>query len=791
MTRAYAILLAGAAVSVSVLAGGTAAQAQTPPTPPAAPVAAATESSSTVEEVIVTATRREQNVQDIAVAVAVVSGEQLARQGISNVGQLTQLAPSLQILSSNPRNTALTIRGLGASYGLANDGLEQGVGLYIDQVYASRPATATLDFIDIERVEVLRGPQGTLFGKNTTAGALNITTRAPSFDVEVQGEVSVGDHDFFQAKASVSGPLLADRIAGRLSFVRSEREGFLDNLTTGRKQNSLDNTGFKGQLLFTPTEALTVRLYGDWTRQEPECCTQVYVTVGQTLKPAAQQFEALAAGRGYVPPSRDFAERIADVDADIQATQELGGVSAIVDYDFGFATLTSISAYRKWDWEPANDRDYTSLDIIRQSANPSKQDQTSQEFRLASNGRNRIDWVAGVYYFKQNVTTTGVTEYGFDAAYWLTAAQGPDALLDGYKVFNSSSIDTESYAAFGQATWNIRDDLRLTGGLRYTDEEKTGRYVATTEGGLVTADPVLIARRNGVARAQAYAAETGDGSWSGQASIAYDVNRDILAYATYARGNKSGGINMAGIPNRADGSPSLINAVVEPEEVTTLEVGQKSQLFDRRQTANLAVYATEITDFQATVVDSGPGSLRGYLANIEEVQVRGVELDLSYRPTDNVSGYATLAYTDGEYASFENGPCPLERIGSSTAACDLSGVELPGVSPWAASAGGEVRRPTFLGALEGDAFIGADASYRSAYFSDASASRFTRIDDYTIVNLRAGFRAADGWEVFAFAKNAFDEDYLSFVSVQSGNSGLVIGNPGDPRTVGVTVRVRR
>jgi iron complex outermembrane receptor protein len=678
-------LLAGA--SAMALGWGATAAAQTAPAAEA-PV----EVSVALEEVVVTARRREENVQDVPVAVAVIGGEQLARQGISTVGQLTQVVPSLQILSSNPRNTALTIRGLGASYGLANDGLEQGVGVYVDQVYASRPATATFDFVDIERVEVLRGPQGTLFGKNTTAGALNITTRAPTFDFEAQGELSVGDYDFFQAKASIAGPLVEDRLAGRLSFVRTEREGFLDNVVTGEKQNSLDNTGFKGQLLFTPTEDLTVRLYGDWGRQEPVCCTQVYVTAGQTLRPAAQQFAALAAGRGYAPPSLNYADRLADVDADIQATQELGGVSAIVDYDFGWATLTSISAYRKWDWEPANDRDYTSLDILRQSANPSKQDQTSQEIRLASNGRETIEWVAGLYYFEQNVTTTGVTEYGRDAAYWLTAAQGPDALLDGYKIFNSSSIDTESYAAFGQATWNIRDDLRLTGGLRYTQETKDGVYAATTQGGLVTTDPVLIARRNGVARAQAYAADIDDGVLTGQASISYDVNRDVLVYASYALGSKSGGINMAGIPNAADGTPALTSAVVDPEEVTTFELGLKSQLFDRRLTANLALYATEIADFQANVVDSGPGALRGYLANIEKVEVRGAELDLAFRATDDLNGYFTLAYTDGEYASFTNGPCPLERIGTSTAACDLSGVELPGVSPWAASLGGEYRR---------------------------------------------------------------------------------------------------
>jgi iron complex outermembrane receptor protein len=215
----------------------------------------------------------------------------------------------------------------------------------------------------------------------------------------------------------------------------------------------------------------------------------------------------------------------------------------------------------------------------------------------------------------------------------------------------------------------------------------------------------------------------------------------VLAYASWARGYKSGGINMAGIPTRPDGTPALTSAVVEPEQVTTYEAGLKTQLFDRRVTANLAAYVTDIEDFQANVVDAGPGALRGYLANIEKVEVRGAELDIAVRPIAGVSGYATLAFTDGRYASFRNGPCPLERIGPATAACDLSGQELPGRVPLGGVGGAEHRRPARFGAVSGDAYVGGDVSYRSAYFSDASASRYTRIPEYALLNLRAGFES--------------------------------------------------
>ena len=755
-------------------------------------------SYASVGDIVVTARRRDERAQDVPIALTVINEELLKRTGAYNIGQITQLAPSVQLLSPNARNTAITIRGLGASYGLANDGLEQGVGIYIDQVYYSRPATATLDFVDIDRIEILRGPQGTLFGKNTTAGALNITTRAPSFTPDAQGEISIGDHGFVQAKATVSGPLIADTLAARLSFVSTQRDGMVDNVTVGHAQNAQKSISLHGQLLFQATDKLQVRLYGDYSDQTPDCCTQLYVRVGDTAKPVNLRFAALAAGLDYVPGSTNPYDRTADVDGAIQADQIQRGFSAIIDYDFGFATLTSVSAWRAWDWRPANDRDYTALDITRQSANPSDQDQWSQELRLSSNGKNRIDWTTGLYAFHQAIETHGITEYGRDASYWLTTVRDSSGilvpgtnpgLLDGYKVFNDSRIETDSLAVFGQLTWNITDRLHLTPGLRYTHEEKSGYYDATTSGGGpgTAAD---ITRRLGVARPQSYSADISDGDLSGQVSLSYDVNDNILAYGSFARGYKSGGINMAGIPNLPSGAPSLTNATVEPEGVTTYELGLKTQLFDKRVTANLAAYRTDVEDYQANVVDTGPGALRGYLANAKKVEIQGIELDAFARPAPWLDAYANVSWTDAKYADFANGPCPLESIGSTTLACDLSGKDLPGVSPWAGSVGGELHRDVSGLGYTGEAYFGADASYRSTYNSDASVSKYTEIEGYSLVNLRAGFRSENGWEAFVWVKNALDEDYLQLLTVQAGNSGLVIGTPGDPRTFGLTLRAR-
>jgi iron complex outermembrane receptor protein len=763
-------------------AGGASAQSAAGVARPAAFQTA----DGAVEELVVTARRREERAQDVPIALSVIGAETLEKQGTYNVQQITQIAPSVQFSSSNPRNTSVTIRGLGQSFGLANDGLESGVGLYIDQVYFARPAASTFDLLDLERVEVLRGPQGTLFGKNTTAGALNVTTRSPTFTPETALELSLGDLGFLQGKATISGPLLDDRLAGRLSIAGTRRDGTIFNAATNQWVGDQNNQTLRGQLLFRPSSDLQVRLTADYSRQFTTCCTQVYVTVGQTLKPAAQQFPALAAGLGYAPPSTDPFARVSDVDAKIQANQSQAGLTAIADWDLGFATLTSVTGWRTWEWDPANDRDYTRLSILKRSENASEQDQISQELRLTSNGTRRIDWVAGVYAFRQTIDTQGIEEWGPDAAYWLLGPTLPAALLDGYRRDLDVSSTVESYAVFAQATWNVNDRLRLTPGVRYTEETKDADYVQTVAGGLVTTDPALVARKLSIARPQAYRVDFSDGSVSGQVNLAYDLAKDVMVYGTWAKGYKSGGINLTGLPTTSSGAPALASAVVRPEDVTTLEIGLKSQILDRRLTFNAAAYATTIEDFQANVVDAGPGALRGYLANIAEVGVRGVEFDLALAPVGGLSAYATLAYTDGEYVSFANGPCPLERVSASTTSCDLSGLPLPGVSEWAGAIGGEYRRAV----SSGEVYAGADYAFRSEFYSDASDSRYALIDGYGLLNLRAGFKSDGPWEAFVWARNALDEDYLQFVSVQAGNSGLVVGTPGDPRTVGVTLRVR-
>ncbi|MDB5701663.1 MAG: TonB-dependent receptor [Sphingomonadales bacterium] len=743
--------------------------------------------------IVVTARRREERAQDVPIALSVLSGVSLAQQATFSLAQITQLAPTLQFTSSNPRNTSLNIRGLGVSYGLANDGLEQGVGFYVDGVYNSRPAAASFDLLDVERVEILRGPQGTLFGKNTTAGAINITTAAPSFTPEGQFEGSVGTHSFGQIKGSVSGPLVGDSVAGRLSVGYTTRDGFVKSTKTGRNTNDLDNFVVRGQLLWNATPTLNFRLSGDYNLQNPDCCTQVFVRAGTTLKPASRQYAALAAHYNYTPASFDYTDRVADVDGRLNARSELGGASLTGNLDLGQATLTSITAWRFWNWAPANDRDYTSLDIVRQSANPVQQNQYSQEIRLSSNGKNTIDYTIGAYAYYQKLKGQNVTEWGAQGAYWLigpttgaNATPVPENLIDGYITTSEAVSTTQSYAGFAQATWNISPTLHFTPGVRYTYEKKDADYAAVVGGGLATTNAALLAAKLSIFRPQAYSVAFNSSAVTGDANISWQPVQNVLVYGSYARGFKSGGINLAGLPFNAANNPALNRAVVSPEKNQTYELGLKTQWFRHLLTANFAIFRTDVKDFQANVVDTGPGALRGYIANVEKVRSQGAEFDISVSPINGLSGYFRGAYTDAKYISFTNAPCPLELIANTTASCNLSGQDLPGSSKWALSAGSEYRRPV----RDGSAYIGVDANYRSSFYADSSDSKYLKIDGYALVNARIGYASDKGWEVFALVRNVLNKNYLQLLTPQTGNSGLVSGLPGDPRTFQVTARYR-
>lgn len=626
-------------------------------------------------DIVVSARRRNETAQRVPIAISVIGGQALADTGTYNVGRLTQLQPSLQFYSTNPRNSAANIRGLGAPFGLTNDGVEQGVGIYVDQVYYSRIASATFDFTDTERIEVLRGPQGTLYGKNTTAGAINVITRAPSFSPEARVELTGGNYDFFQGKASISGPLISDKLALRLSTSITSRRGTIFNVRQNEFQNSQDNVSVRGQLLLRATDNLDLTLYGDYNRQDPICCVQYYARVGTTQRPLSRQYAALAAAFNYTVPSTNPFDRVTDVDSPLRALQELGGGSLLANWNLGGSTLTSVSAYRFWHWTPSNDRDFIGLPITTVSANPSQQSQFMQEVRLASNGTDTLDYVAGAFYFYQKIDTQGLQVQGSAASRFLlnptTANANNPAVLNNLTARNTIGFTNTSAAVFGKLTWHVTDKLAIAPGIRVNYDEKSGSFVSLVTTG--TGSTILNADQRGVLAPQRYQPRFDDWNVSGDITASYQFTADILGYATYARSNKSGGINLSGLPLDGANNPILASATVKPERVNHFELGLKTQFLDRRATVNFSAFWTDIEDYQATVTNGQLGVLRGYLANVGEVRTRGIEIDSAFRPTSRISLYANGAYTDARYVRFTDAPCPPEFGRWRDGHCDQPG----------------------------------------------------------------------------------------------------------------------
>jgi iron complex outermembrane receptor protein len=845
-------LLAGAAplaLVLSALSPNAAAAADAAGDPQAA-TSVGTGASDESPEIIVTARHRTESSQAIPLAISVVGGDHIDNTGAFNVGRLTQLTPTLQFYSSNPRNTTVNIRGIGAPVGLTNDGIDQGVGIYVDDVYYSRAASATFDFLDVAQIEVLRGPQGTLYGKNTTAGAINITTRQPTFTPEVRAEASVGNLGFYQVKAAVSGPL-SDTIAVRLAGSLTRRDGTIHNVTTGIDNNSQDNNGLRAQVLWKPSDRLRITLAGDYNQQDPSCCATVFVRYGATQKAANRQYPQIYDVAAHVAPGTNAYltnpanlnpfNRVTDLDTPLQAKNKIGGASLKAALDIGKGTLTSIGAWRFWDWDPSNDRDFTAFPITTKSQNPSKQKQFTYELRYNQHS-SALDFQVGTFFYYQHVATNGLQQQGTAATKWLlnpsasaTNVYNLDAanggIINGLTSVNTIRLKNTSWSIYGQASWRPLPGLTIQPGARLNYDKKTGLYSSriftgpsALQGGgreLTQADFAVLnipsasqtqaqkitAAQLGVLAPESFSPSFDKWNLSYDITVSYDLARDVHLYATYSKTFQTGGINLNGVPvDTTTGLPQTAQfATVQPESVHHYEAGVKSQWWDRKLTTNLAVFRTDIGNYQAIVNNGAVSSLRGYVANAASVRTQGVEVDFSARPTERFNLYGNFALTDAKYRSFPNAPCPPELSGggsgtpigapgvpggNSPASCDISGQRLPGVSKISFSWGAEANQPVTIAGKDGQVYLGIDGSYRSGWSSNATPSAYTWVHGYSLTNLRAGFRTTHGIDVYGWVRNVLNTRYYDLLQVAPSNVGEIVGTPGDPRTFGGTVRLQ-
>jgi len=755
-----------------------------------------------LDEIVVTSRRRSEVLQDVPIPITVIGGQAAENAGAFNVNRLKELVPSVQLYASNARNTTLNIRGLGSTFGLTNDGIDPGVGFYVDGVYHARPAATSTDFLDIEQIEVIRGPQGTLFGKNTTAGAFNITTTKPTQTPTAKVEMSVGNYNFIQAKTSVSGGV-AKNLAAKISISGTQRDGTIYNTREERRYSGQNNLGFKGQLYFTPSDKLKILLSGDVSVQHPAGYPLVIAGVTTTERSAYRQYARIVSDLGYQQPKIDPFSREINTNTPWRHNQSIGGISLNVDYKLGNGTLTSTTAWRFWNWDPTNDRDFSELAALTKSQGNSRHDQYSQEIRYAGNITDKLSGVVGVFLLGQNLQGLGQTEeVGKDQWRFVqtgnTGAQAlysTPGLLDGYGIKTNSTIKSLSAAVFGQIDWEVIEHLHVLPGLRFTYDKKNVDYDRNTYGGLQTTDAALLALKAAVYSNQQFNTSTENNNLSGNITVSYRPNPKLNLYGTFSTAYKPVGVNVGGLPTTPNGQADLSLAVVKPEYVEHYELGVKTKPF-KGAILNVTAFDTDIKDYQTNVQSPQLGVNRGYLANAEKVKVKGLEIDGTYQLERFLTLNAALAYLDGKYVTFTNAPLPLEETGhtelvngvaTQVAFKDASGGRLPGISKWNVSGGAEFSTPGNLATKPGRYFIAGDASYRSTYSSNPTPSSVLNVQGYSLLNARLGFKS-DKFSVFVWSRNLANKNYYEQLQAAAGNSGLYAGVLGDPRTYGATFR---
>ncbi|HTF82591.1 MAG TPA: TonB-dependent receptor, partial [Cytophagales bacterium] len=555
---------------------------------------------------------------------------------------------------------------------------------------------------------------------------------------------------------------------------------------------TMSNQGVKGQLLYVPSERTEILLSADYNQQNPIGYAQVYAGYVTTKRASYRQFNNIIADLGYKVPYTNPFDRKIDHDTPSKAGNNFGGISLNADIKIGKGTLTSTTAWRNWIWKPLNDRDYIGLPSFTISAGNSIHDQWSQELRYAGNISSKLSGVIGAFALYQDLKSDPVQTEEAGSAQWRFAQSDTSklwrtpGLLDNYGIKTTNRIRSTSAAIFTQVDWTIIGKLHLLPGIRFNYDRKIANYRRETYGGLQTTDPALLKIKNAVYTNQAFDADVNESNLSGQLTLQYRASQAFNTFATVSTSYKPVGINIGGLPT-ANGAVLIDLARVKPEFVLHYEAGIKTKP-TKTSILNLVIHNTDIKDYQTQVQTPEPGVNRGYLANAERVRVLGAELDGSIRVGKHFSLNAAVAYTDAKYVSFKNAPVPLEEVGSPQAFKDVSGGELPGISKWSGSVGGEVSTKGRFFGFGGSYFLGVDAYYRSKFSSSPSPSKYLNIEGYALLNGRLGFRGNNGFSVYLWGRNILDKDYFEQLLPAPGSAGHYGGVLGDPRTYGITVK---
>lgn len=728
--------------------------------PLAVAVASAAAASSAMaqpmlEEVIITAQKRVQSLQDVPITVSAVGQEQIQNAGLEQVVDVTKLVPSLHVLTSGlPSRTSIRIRGIGTNP--SDPSLEPSVGVFIDGVYMPRSVFGLSDLVDVKRIEVLNGPQGTLYGKNTNAGVISVTTQgAPSKDLEGYVELTGGSDSQADAKVSIGGRI-NDEWAYRFGGYARNRDALYDDINNGEDYEEVDKQSARGQLFWNPSDAWSVRAAGYYSKSEGK----VGVNESQW---SSDMINGMIFLTGQdISDQLDYDPENYKVSKDYHDDSELevkgGSVQADYEFESGLK-LTSITAGQDWDLDDwGNDVDQTSLDVLSTRIYQ-QEDSFSQEFRLTSPGGEKLDWLVGVYYFDSDLTVGDINRpfaiWGQDLA--------PFLQLAGQTFNYQADYTTESISAFGQATWSISDNTNLTAGLRWASEDKdfetnvnafdaTG--TALGQGG--TVDTLgLNPGFSGLAATGLQPIHMKDdlseNDVTGMISLSHFIG-DTMLYATIATGTKSGGFN-----GNFGGTP-LEAREYDQETSTNYEIGAKIDgLLDNRARINVAVFYTEFDDFQTTIYDA---SIPAFLtSNAKKQTTQGVDLDAMFAATENLTLNLSLEYLDAEFDDYSPAAChpsgpDATQITASAYICDFSGESVPFAGDWSGVLSANYIRP-----LSNGSEIFTYAGYNFTSTHDTATDGYSEgRDNLKNLDARLGWRN-DHWDVALWGKNLTDDVY--------------------------------
>jgi iron complex outermembrane receptor protein len=725
-------------------------------------------------DIVVTAQRREQRLQEVPTAVTALSSELFAEGGVGrSANEVLNLVPNASAGTQQHGRPRWWIRGVGA--GQQQLDLANPVGFYLDDVYISNASATGLPLFDIERVEVLRGPQGTLWGKNTTGGAINVISKRPSLtDGADQNYVKLeyGSFDNKVAEAGVGAAIVPGVLAARISARIDDREGRLDNLFTGEKSNAVRDSVVRGQFLLAPApgfEALLSLHYRDYQTDGTYWTTASYAASGVFRN-------------GYAPSTDK--DEISTNAGEFSRTTQFGG-SLHLDWDVGALSLTSITGYERFKTRGAGDGDYTPLEISR-SYTRARSQQWTQELRLASPQADRLNWILGLYYFNEKIVSN---------AWSATLPAGSVPAQPGSTAPTAYALTrydhrAESGAAFGSATFDFTDAVKLTVGARWTRETKTLDFDRSASPGAAA-----TSWSNYAHWWDSYTGSFGGaGTFSGDLrktwdAFTYDVTPswtvapDNLLYFKYSHGVKSGGFNTAA-------TLPVALATVEPEELDAFELGYKSQWFDRRLTFNATLFHYDYHNVQINVVGPNPGAVGGatvsYLQNAEKAHVNGAEIELEARPVDGLTLTGAVGILDTKY----------DELQVVNGGADLSGARF--VRAPKLTLNGSATYTIPLGG-SGSVDLTADARYTSRQFyyitpQDTVNRHFLTQGGYTIANARIGYTPAnERYTVSAFVNNLLDTEYLNHALPAANPAQAITGDTvawADPRTYGVSFIVR-